>query len=1098
MKNCRLFSLLMFVLCVVLAVPAQAQQSSPANPPEIAAFLESTVYQKNAAALNQKIYLNLGVVSRMQFLTQVAQRAGLDISFDSDAEQLHDPINMVLRQATIFEALQESIRNTRLLLSLTNNGTLIVRESPYVNTSANERELSWWQRLMTSPYAGNISGVVTDAITGEPLPGANIIVEGTSKGAATDDQGKYQIPRVPDGTYTLIASYIGYQESRKEVTIANENIVVDFELSFATVEGEEVVVTAQAEGQMAAINQQISSVTIKNVVSADKIQQIPDVNAAESVARLPGVSLVRSGGEGQQVAVRGLSPKYNVMMVNGVRMQSTDRDNRSVDLNMIAPNVLSGIEVTKALTADMDADAVGGTVNLKIGKAREGFHGNFSFQDGYGSLGETYGNWKGTALVSNRFLNNKLGVQLSGYIDDYNRDSDVLSAGYGINEEQSEDVLADIDLVNTVIIDRVTDRQRKGGGLVLDYALPFGSLYLNNFISNLSEDQVEMRNSLRLLGNQFTGNASVRELSNTVISNALQGEFEFSGIDVDLSLSNSITRQLRPGDLTVNIGSEQNQVAFSRTADETATPSEFLNSVEVMNNLLRIQRIFTVERDITESAQEAALNITIPYNITKNITGNLKLGGKYTHNRRENDETMHFNQPDRTFEGERFVAAMRESLWVDLGLERIDENLGIRASLFEEADYDVGNFLSGEEGVESFFYTPSIEKLKRFEQLAEENGAYFLADQQSFERDFDYTRNFSAFYAATELNIGKYVMLLPGIRYEQFDMDYTAFFTEKFGPNFEDFRNEELASTSSADTWFPQLQLRIKPTDWLDIRLARTKSIIYPDYRALSPVIYYNTFSGNPFTTLGNPALKPAIAENYDIYASIYEDHVGLFTAGFFRKQIDDLIVPFSFRTRDPASVNNRLNLPENATTSVTTWINLDATSTVEGFELEWQTNFWYLPAFFRGLVFSINYTNITSDTAYPFQTTVREGTGPFARTVLVDTTRAGRMPDQPRHILNATIGYDLKGFSARLSFLYQDNVLGGPGVREELDAYTDALRRWDLVLYQKLPWQGFEAYVNLNNITNTSDRRFVSVLELLSSADYYGRTIDLGLRYRF
>ena len=64
-------------------------------------------------------------------------------------------------------------------------------------------------------------------------------------------------------------------------------------------------------------------------------------------------------------------------MVNGVRMQSTDRNDRSVDLNMIAPNILSGIEVTKALTADMDADAVGGTVNLKIAPAPEDFRSNF-------------------------------------------------------------------------------------------------------------------------------------------------------------------------------------------------------------------------------------------------------------------------------------------------------------------------------------------------------------------------------------------------------------------------------------------------------------------------------------------------------------------------------------------------------------------------------------------------------------------------------------------------------------------------------------------------------------------------------------------------
>ena len=256
-----------------------------------------------------------------------------------------------------------------------------------------------------------------------------------------------------------------------------------------------------------------------------------------------------------------------------------------------------------------------------------------------------------------------------------------------------------------------------------------------------------------------------------------------------------------------------------------------------------------------------------------------------------------FSQPDRTFQGERFVAAMRESLWVDLGLERIDENLGSRASLFEDTDYDIGEFLSGEEGVNSFFYIPSIEKMKRYERLAIDNGAYFVADQQSFERDFNYSRDFSAFYAATELNIGKYIMLLPGIRYEQYNMDYDAFFTEKFGPNFEDFRNEELSSRSKSENWFPQLQLRIKPTNWLDVRLASTRSIIYPDYRALSPFAYYNTFTANPFMSLGNPDLKPALAQNYDAYVSVYEDHVGLFTAGFFQKKIDDLITPFSFRT---------------------------------------------------------------------------------------------------------------------------------------------------------------------------------------------------------
>ena len=224
--------------------------------------------------------------------------------------------------------------------------------------------------LVYAQKSGNISGIVTDKKTGEPLPGANVFLEGTSLGAATSVNGQYAIRQVPPGDYNMMVKYIGYKEEKLAITVkSGATTEINVGLNYVTIESKTVTVTAQAEGQIQAINQQLASNTITNVVSSDRIQEIPDANAAESVSHLPGISIIRSGGEGQKVTIRGLAPKYNVMMVNGVRMQSTDRDDRSVDLNMIAPNILSGIEVTKALTADMDADAVGGTVNLKIGKA---------------------------------------------------------------------------------------------------------------------------------------------------------------------------------------------------------------------------------------------------------------------------------------------------------------------------------------------------------------------------------------------------------------------------------------------------------------------------------------------------------------------------------------------------------------------------------------------------------------------------------------------------------------------------------------------------------------------------------------------------------
>ena len=961
-----------------------------------------------------------------------------------------------------------------------------------------------------SAYAqgsGTVSGTVVDKFSGETLPGANVFLEGTSIGTATNFEGEFVLHQIPAGEYTLIAKYIGYRDQAISITIvAGGTQKAGFELEYAAIQGEEVVVTAQAVGQMAAINQQLSSNTIKNVVSSDRIQDVPDVNAAESVARLPGISLIRSGGEGQKVAIRGLSPKYNVMMVNGVRMQSTDRNDRSVDLNMIAPNILSGIEVTKALTADMDADAVGGTVNLKIAKAAQGFQGKFSLQGGYGSVGNTYGNYRATGFLSNRFFDNKLGIQVSGYLDNFNRNSDVLSAGYALNEEDvTEGGFIPIDLNSVSISDKVTNRQRAGGGLILDYQFSNGSLIMNNLISNLSQQETEQQNSLALIGNQWSAFASDRELSNTVISNALQGEFDFSFFSMNFSVSNSISKQYNPGDLRMNVGIAQGESGFTTPTLEdpvSATPSEFLSAAVVTEelNAKRATNFYTLQRDVMEQAQEAMLNFNVPFNFSKGVSGNLKLGGKYVRNFRDNDETQNYNTPDRTFIGEEFVRILKDSLWTDLGLENIDQNLGMRAFLFEDPAYDIGDFLSGKEGISKFYYLADIWKMRHFEGLAQGAGYYPLAGKESAQYDYDYERNLLAFYAMAELNIGKYVTLFPGLRYENFKVDYHAFSTERYGPNPEDFRNEALEENDiSGENWFPQMHIRVKPTKWLDIRMASTKSIIYPDYRAVSPYIYYDSYSG-PTLDLGNPALEPALSQNFDIYASFFQNRIGLFTAGYFYKEIDNLIVSSSFRTKDAETINNRFELTQTQQTVVDTWINLDATSYVRGFELDWQTHFSYLQSFLRGFVFNANFTHISSETSYPFQTSVKEGTGPFARIVFVDSTRAGRMVNQPDDILNLTLGYDIGGFSARISFVYTDNVLVGVNrTYKELDSYTDAYYRWDFTAYWELPWtKGLQLFMNANNITNRPDRSYISELGKLSSANYYGRTVDLGVRYEF
>ncbi|MCX6145589.1 MAG: TonB-dependent receptor [Ignavibacteriales bacterium] len=966
-------------------------------------------------------------------------------------------------------------------------------------------------------YSGDVKGRVYDRDTKDGLPGANIVVVGTSLGAASDVNGNYVIRGVPLGSYTLSVSYVGYKKTTTKIVIKEGEVLQqDVYLEPTTLTGEEVIVTAQAHGQMQAINQQLSSNTIANVVSADRIRDIPDANAAESIGRLPGISIIRSGGEGQKVTIRGMAPQYNIMMLNGVRLESTDRNNRSVDLNMISPNMLSGIEVKKALTADMDADAVGGTVNLRIGKAKEEWHSSFSVQGGYGSLANTYGNYRINGLISDRYFDDKLGMQATGFLDKYNRSFDRSSAGYFTNaQSEIQNGLLKMFLNDVSISDNVTDRKRVGGSLVLDYRLPFGSLMLNNFISSINDHAVVQQNNLTVTNYNWSGFATDNEFTNTVIGNALQGEFEFSGIKMDLSLSNSITKQRNPGDLRMEIGPRtggQNMWGDSLKDDLSVTPSELLNAYYVNSGATVImQRLYTLKRDVDETAQSAVLNFQVPFNFADYLAGNLKFGGKYIRNTRKNDETQWGLSLNSDIAGVTFVPILKTN-WPDLGIG--DDN-AIYASFFGDPNYDIGNFLAGKEGISNrvFYNKLSISKMRRLEDLAKNTyfvssldgqsyPYYFFNAQASTQYDYEFTRHFGAFYVMAELNLGTYITLLPGMRYERYQYIYDADSTFEratqtvLGAQAYDYKTIHWDSTK-VGTWFPQIQLRVKPTDWLDLRFASTRSIIYPDYRAVSPYLYFSSAASPQFLQIGNPYLSPAITQNYDIYLSVYNNTVGLFTAGFFYKKIDNLIVPIEFLTRDASKIHNRMPLAYSVDTQIRTWINLEKPSYVRGVELDWQTHFWYLPSFLNGLVLNVNYTHIKSESYYPFQKSVKVG---LFGSKLVDTTRSGRLIDQPNDILNLTLGYDIGGFSARLSFLYQDNVLTSADIKqEELDQYTGAYYRWDFTAYQKLPWlEGLQLYLNVNNITDRPDRQYRSVLEKLSDVQYYGRTADLGVRYSF
>ena len=212
------------------------------------------------------------------------------------------------------------------------------------------------------------NGIITGTVVDEEkvfLPGATVWLKGTNTKTITDVNGKYTLLSVPKGKNEVQFTFVGYESKTIEVTMKdNETRTVNVNMQPASILGAEVVVSAQAKGQTAAINRQLNASGIISAVSGEKLSELPDVNVADAIGHLPGLMVQRDGGEGQKIIIRGLDPKYNSVAINGMNSPSTSASDRSSDLNMISPEIIGGAEVLKANTADKDADGLGGTVNL--------------------------------------------------------------------------------------------------------------------------------------------------------------------------------------------------------------------------------------------------------------------------------------------------------------------------------------------------------------------------------------------------------------------------------------------------------------------------------------------------------------------------------------------------------------------------------------------------------------------------------------------------------------------------------------------------------------------------------------------------------------
>lgn len=997
--------------------------------------------------------------------------------------------------------------------------------------------------MSTSLFAeGIIKGKVFDKETKEPLPAANVFIKGTSIGTTSDLKGEYAIYNVPEGKSTLVISYIGYGSMEIEVTVGpGAFIKQDFALERVVLKGRPVMVTAQAKGQIQGITQQLASDKIANVVSEARIQELPDFNAAQAISRLPGVSTTQSSGEANKVVIRGLAPQYNAVSLEGVRLTSTGstqigvssqggtsgmlNTDRSVDISMISPYMVKTIAVYKSLTPDMNANTIGGTVNMELREAPSELHYDALWQSGYTKKSGTYDNYRTVISTSKRFYDDKFGIYLLGNAEKYDRNADNMNAAYAIASSTIDTTTGYRPVrVNNVALNRhIETRKRYGANLILDYRIPLGSIKSVNMFARLTSDFQDHRTVFNYLDRALDFTTRVGTNTIDMATNSLDFTRDFKWLSMQFKFANLYSKNSLPESPYFTFrqtGGTGGEVRMNAIPESLKTQVEYYGPEKVyFSNVSIFKTIYK------ETAQDYQGNFRVPFRFLSNLNGFIKFGGQYRRSDHRNDQDTPYGGLRR---GSPITNAMIDSLASRFSVS-YDSAMGqFRASDFLGDRELMGPFLDNRFG--QFYYAadPSIPTAMGHylrgdtgdttfvnKSTGTDPGGWFYGLYEKLANDYHYTENYSAVYMMTELNIHRFTMV-GGVRYEKVTSTYIAYnMRDARSPRDQQQYYQKVVAHPGDEFLLPMVQAKWNVLPWLDLRYAYTQTLARPDYHQLSPK-FSISYDGNNVWA-GNPKLKTAHAFNNDALITFHSSKLGLFSIGAFHKKVENFTYYTQYKLHNtaPAGCDSmgsfRVTFPGGAFSEpkdgawLYTYVNGREPAYVKGLEFDFQTNFWYLPGLLSGLVVGLNYAHMTSEAVYPLRDDVtklnpnwRPGSKePRFFVTTMDSIRKGRLIFQPDDVVNAYIGYDHKGFSFRISFLYQGNSVSYVGAFPEQDGFTKDFFRVDLSMRQKLPWFGMELFfdaVNLNNRSNESAQKSIGGFTNIQN---YGLVANIGIRYR-
>lgn len=941
--------------------------------------------------------------------------------------------------------------------------------------------------------AQTIKGIVRDAASGETIPGTVVTLKGTALGTTTDAYGKYQLTKVPLGKHTLVISFTGYHTVEQDITI-NAAIAYkqDFKIARSTTELSEFVVYERASGQVGALNDQKNAANIKNVVSEEQITSFPDLNAADAMQRIPGVTLQRDQGDGRYVQLRGTPPELTNFNVNGIQLPSPESSIRTVGMDVFNASQIQTIEIVKVLTPDMNGDAIGGSVNL-ITKRAENMEPKFNVvaaggynnlrQSENGELQFTFSQRKDRIgfLINGNYINSVQGADNMEF--DYEK-------GPFFGAQTENNYFVQYNEVQLRHYD--VRRERIGLSSTFDFQIDESNeLYISGMYNRFSDDETRFRkvytlddatSENRYLFGGIEHDVKDREKIQTIAMASLGGEHDLRRLKISYEMAFSRATELQPDYMEAVFDNPGQAIDIEFDLEDpefpvVLFPSETNSAQATDYENFELDQLLFEEQLSTDENIIGRIDFEIPLEV-KGYKGMFKFGTL----QRAKDKTRDIDAKS--------YGAYREdpSLYVLDGppLNLTTVNDGFVDNNFLDRGYLL-DFMPDPQLMRDFYdFYPTL--------FIYGDAGVTETRERSVSQDYTATEDVQAYYAMTQFDINK-LMVLAGVRYERTDISYEGFQIFKTSSGFFDGL-DTINDQRVVDFWLPNLQFKYAVNDQLNVRAAATYTYARPNFRDVIP---YRIQNERDEVRFGNPDLDYPKAFNIDLLGEYYWKGRNIISGGVFYKQIDDFIFNYQIfgYEGDPREANfNKLEieLPLNGINAF-----------VRGAEIQIQTFFNRLPGKLKNIGLLANYTYTNSEGVIGKRFEARDNINivqvgeDYEQFFDSTQTEVIPLPGQAPNSLNLSLFYDSPKWYFKVAASYNDVFLSTIGADPDLDEYYGALWRIDMNGYYQIN-DVLQVFGDVRNVTNQPLQFYLGNPdnERILQTEFYSFSARMGARLRF